>query len=90
LEFNNTGGIVLSGTLVMKGQSRDFGIDLEYHESFEDYENPYYFKDDDVENYFYDALLDFYLNHLNFKSEGYNTKDKDENIIHITRTIRLL
>ena len=92
LEVNTIGGAILVGTIIMNEKSRNFGIDLEHHENFEDLDDsdaPYYFTDDNVEDEFYDALLDFYLNHLDPRGASKNTTDKDENI-HIDKTIKII
>ncbi len=89
LGFEKNGRAVLYGTLIINEKERDFGIDLSYHENFEEPDDPYYFEDDNVEDEFYDALLDFYLNHLDGRSGSKVSKDKDENL-HLDQVIKII
>ena len=89
LGFEKNGRAVLYGTLIINEKERDFGIDLSYHENSEEPDDPYYFEDDNVEDEFYDAILDFYLNHLNGRSGSKLSKDKDETL-HLDQVIKII
>jgi hypothetical protein len=83
---------LLFGTLTINGKSRDFEIrldDIDGAEDCDDDENDdsFNFEDDDVEDDFDEALLDFYLNHMKTKIINENKKTKDEEIIVEKRII---